>query len=165
MSVRGNLVLAAALLCFALFGYNWITVRSVVAPEVAKQSDFLRIYDPVPLLVSYRAPCSPWGGATKGMSAKPGSKVPWDVRNVTFTRTARIDLCDEDRYPQVEAIMHRTLLRALRFYGCEVSSDDFPEGPNPRIMYHCGTRTSGVITAGQPSRFLLLQIDEEWSVR
>jgi len=165
MSVRGNLVLAAVLLCLALFGYNWAAASSVVPPDVAKQSDFLRIYDPVPLLVSHRAACAPWGGAIKGMSSKPGSKLPWERRNVTFTRTARIDLCDEGRYPEVADLMHRTLLRALHFYGCEVSSDDFPNGPNPRIMYHCGTRTSGVVTAGQPSRFLLLQIDEEWSVR
>jgi hypothetical protein len=170
MGVRGNLLAIGAVACAVLLANKWISVKSVIPADVAKQSDFLRTYNPVPLMNSFRRGCLPRTGVGTSSYAGPGYLFLNDVRNVRYTRTAHTELCDQSQYPLILAALHRSLLSSLDYFGCQVSSDDTAE-QGVRIAYRCGTRSAGEVTTGPkpepdswPS-FIMLQVDEEWSVR
>lgn len=170
MGVRGNLLAVAAVACVVLLANKWISARSVIPADIAKQSDFLRTYNPIPLMNSFRRDCRPRTGVGTTTFAGPGYLFLNDVRNVRFTRTADTELCDQSQYPLILAALHRNLLSSLEYFGCRVSSDDSAER-GVRIVYRCGTRSAGVVTTGPEARpgdypsFIMLQLDEEWLVR
>jgi hypothetical protein len=133
------------------------------------QSDFLRIYDPVPLLNSFLDGCRWRASVASESAASPGYLFLGDARDVAYTRIAQTDLCDQSEYPLAVTALHRSALSALRYFDCQVSSDDSTAGQRVRITYRCGTRTTGVVSAspgpGDGSPFVTLRLDEEWSVR
>lgn len=170
MGVRGNLLAVAAVACLGLVADRWISARSVIPADVSKQSDFLRTYNPVPLMNAFRKDCRPRTGVGTTSYAGPGYLFLNDVRNVRYTRTANTELCEQNQYPVVLTALHRSLLASLEYFGCRVSSDSSEER-EIRIEYRCGTRSEGVATTGPtpatgvwPS-FIRLQVDEEWLVR
>ena len=163
MGVRGNLLGVAAIACTLFALDRWASSRALVPADVANESDFYRVYNPVPLMNPLRAGCASWAGVTTGASTGPGSRFPYEVRPARYTRIARSDLCDETHYSSMLNTLHRDLLAELHYFGCPVLRDDFSPGEKARIMYHCGTRTSGSITTGAPGRYLTLEVDEEWS--
>ena len=176
MSVRANLIGVAAVACALFAADKWISSKAVIPADIAKQSDFLRTWNPVPLLNSFRTGCKASTGVGTAFSASPGYLFLRDARNVRYTRTAHTDLCDQAQFPAAATAIHRSLLSGLGYYGCEVSSDDFPGADfsasrNVRILYRCGTRSAGTVTLGPKSgtgawpTFVTLQLDEEWSVR
>jgi len=171
MSVRGNLIGVGAMACAIFLANNWISARSVVIADVAKQSDFLRTYNPVPLLNHFRADCQVRSGVSTGSSATPGYRFLNDFRNVHYTRIAHMELCDQKQFPTVLSALHRNLLSALGFAGCKVDADQSSPDGGVKITYRCGTRTSGFVSSG-PRRsgddwpsFVTLQLNEEWYVR
>jgi hypothetical protein len=169
MTVRGNLVSIAAVACAVLLADKWISVRASIPADASMQSDFLRIYDPVPLLNSFLEGCR-WRASVASESAEsPGYLFLNDARNVSYTRVAQTDLCDRSEYPLAVAALHRSALSALRYFDCQVSSDNSTAGRRVRITYRCGTRTTGIVTTapapGARSAFLTLKLEEEWSVR
>jgi hypothetical protein len=172
VSVRVNLISIAAMACLAFIAGKWISARASVPADPSWQSDFLRIYDPVPLLNSFLANCA-WktGGAASEAAESPGYLLLNNAENVWYTRIAQTNLCDEDQYPVAVDALHRSALSALHYFDCQVSSDNFSAGTGVRIVYHCGTRTAGLVTTGpkpQPGDWppvLTLRLEEEWMVR
>src|SRR5579859_1716623 len=101
MSVRGNLIGLVAVVCAAFWADKWVSAQAVIAPDIARQSDFLRIYNPVPLLNSFRSACLARTGVETGSSSSPGYRFLRNFTNVHYTRTARMELCDPSQYPSV----------------------------------------------------------------
>jgi len=169
MGVRANLLAVGAVACAVILGDKWISAKAVIPADPAKQSDFLRTYNPVPLMNSFRAGCRPRTGVGTTSFAGPGYLLLNDARNVRYTRTAHTELCEPSQYPLIVTALHRSLLSSLEYFGCQVSSDDFTAGRGVRIAYRCGTRSEGVVTTGPPPgpnrAFVMVQLDEEWSVR
>jgi hypothetical protein len=171
MCVRGNLIFIVSVAYVALAADKWVSVRITIPADVTGQSDFLRAYNPTPLLSSFLAGCSWRAGPASELAASPGYRFLNDTVNVSYTRTDHTDLCDRDQYPLAGIALHGSALSALRYFGCQVLSDDFSTGRGARIVYRCGTRTNGLVTTGPrpepgdwPS-FVTLRVDEEWSVR
>jgi hypothetical protein len=171
MSVRGNLIGLAAVACSVFLADKWISAKAVVAPEVAMQSDFLRLYNPVPLLNSFRVGCQSRTGVGTGSSSSAGYRFLRDFKNVHYSRTAHMELCDQSQYPTVLTALHRSVISALSFSGCKVDSDDFAVAGGVQISYRCGTRTAGYVTSGSKMTgetwpaYVTLQLNEEWNVR
>lgn len=168
MSVRGSLISIAAVAFAAFMADKWISVKAAVPADPARQSDFLRIYDPVPLLSSFLADCTWRTGVASELLASPGYLFLHDAENVAFTRIAQTKLCDQNQYPLAVAALHRSALSALRYFGCRVSSDEFSPDTGVRIDYRCGTRTAGLVTTGANSNrpdVVTLRLEEEWLVR
>ncbi len=172
MSVRGNLIGVAAVACAVLLANNWISKRSIVAAEVVNQSDFLRTYNPVPLLIHFRADCQVRTGVSTGSSSTPGYRFLNDIKNVHYTRIAHMELCDQKQFPAVLSALHQNVISALGFAGCRIDADQSSEDEGMQINYRCGTRTDGFVSSG-PKRgsggewpsFVTLQLNEEWKVR
>jgi hypothetical protein len=167
MNIRGNLIGLAALLYAAFVSDKWISARLSIPADVTRQSDFLRIYDPAPLLNSFLAGCRWRAGVESEVLASPGYRFLNTAEDVSYTRTDHSNLCDRNQYPLAVAALHRSTLSALRYFGCKVSSDKSGAGAGVRIVYRCGTRTTGLVTTGpaDKSAFVTLRLDEEWSVR
>ena len=171
MNVRGNLIGFAAVACVALVSDKWISARISIPADITRQSDFLRVYDPAPLLNSFLAGCRWRAGVESELLGSPGYLFLNTSENVWYTRTDHSNLCDQNQYPLAVAALHRSALSALRYFGCEVSSDEFEAGGRVRIVYRCGTRTTGLVTTGpgpgpaDGQAFVTLRLDEEWSVQ
>ncbi|HWE50144.1 MAG TPA: hypothetical protein VG273_10165 [Bryobacteraceae bacterium] len=171
MSVRGNLIAIAALGCAFFMGDKWISARATIAPDIANESDFLRIYNPVPLLNTFRSGCLARTGVETGTSSSSGYRFLSTFTNVHYTRTAHMELCDRSQYPTVLQALHKSVVAGLAYTGCKVDSDEFSTAAGVRIAYRCGTRTSGYVTsgtslaAGDWPASVSLQLNEEWNVR
>ncbi len=171
MSVRRNLLGVGAIACAVLLADRWISARASVSASVVLQSDFFRVYDPVPLLNSFRTGCSSRTGVGTALSSTPGYLLLNDVRNVRYTRRAHTDLCDQSQYPGAVDALHRSTVAALKYFGCRITSDEMVTEQGVRVAYRCGTRSVGIITtgprvvAGDLPTFVTLQLDEEWEVR
>jgi hypothetical protein len=171
MSVRGNLIGILALASALFFADKWISAKAFVAPDIVNESDFLRTYNPVPLLNSFRASCLARTGVGMGSSSTPGYRFLNNFKNVHYTRTAEMELCNQDQYPSVLTALHRNLTSALDYAGCKIQADQSTTADGVQITYRCGTRTTGFVSSGPkpiggnwPSE-ITLQLNEEWYVR
>jgi hypothetical protein len=171
MNVRGNLIAILAVGCAVFWLDKWTSAQAVIAPDIAKQSDFLRIYNPVPLLNSFRAGCLARTGVETASSSSPGYHFLRNFTNVHYIRTAHMELCDRNQYPSVLSALHRSVVAGLAYTGCKVDSDQFTPAEGVQISYRCGTRTAGYVisgsklTAGDWPASVSLQLNEEWDVR
>jgi len=137
-----------ALLAFALMallsdlapGIIWIS------PDAHTKSRFMRNYNPMVLIATFEAPCSP--------GAVPVSGSQSNAQAVTA--------------------LHENLVTALHQAGCRLTDDRLSNQDGLEIHYQCSGRTIGIITAapplktaedGDPHVKMIVKIDERWSVR
>lgn len=170
MKIIWKLVGAVGVVYFILLAVSLISFGALIPADEGKQSRFLRTYDPIPFLSSFRLGCQT--SSLVEASAGAGYRFLNVTTNVKFTRTIEPDLCDKDHSSSILTGLQQNLISSLSSAGCQVSSDWLSLDQGIKIYYRCGTQTSGLVTASPPKqahndrRFMLtLQIDEQWSVR
>jgi hypothetical protein len=163
---------AVVIAYLALLAVARITAGTYISADDLKQSNFLRTYDPIPFLSSFRVGCQPLNTLVSASAAAGYTRLRGKGTNVRFTRTIQPDLCDTSHSASILTGLQQNLVSALGSAGCEVLWDSLSLDQGIRIYYRCGTRTSGLVTTSPPrSRaddgqpMLKLQIDEQWSVR
>jgi hypothetical protein len=161
---------AVVIAYLALLAVARISSGTYFSADERKQSKFLRTYDPVPFLSSFRVGCQALDTLVGASGAAGYTRFLGASANVRFTRTIQPDLCNTNHPSSILTGLQQNLVSALDSAGCEVSSDWLSLDQGIRIYYRCGTRTSGLVTVSSPKSRnderprLKLQIDEQWSV-
>jgi hypothetical protein len=179
VSLRNCLILLLAALALGAA----TLIPTLASPTPQNQSRFIRSYDPMPVVKSFRAACSSHGNLvdqfTETLTTREDSagSIPrlGSPKDVEHHLTVEPHYCgNPDSNAALLTALQQHAIAALRNAHCSVSGDSLTLESGLRIGYACGTRTTGIVTAGpplaknadDPSHLVLsVKVDERWAVR
>ncbi len=160
-----GLLCAIPVLLFA----KYALLGTIVPIDDHNQSQFIRTYNPMPLVKPMLKGCQRARSVLSAASSSAGSISLRAVRNMQFQRKVEPEVCENADSSAILTALHSDVESALQSSGCQITSaEGIP------IRYRCGDRTFGSVTLTRPERpagdadgplYLKIEISEEWAVR